>query len=383
MHFEFATATRIVWGAGKRVEITPAAAAFGKRALVVTRGSDNATWLVEALRAQNVETRTLPAHGEPTVESIGSGVNAARAFDAQVVIAVGGGSVIDTGKAIAMLLTNGGEPLDYLEVVGRGQPVSKPSAPFIAVPTTAGTGSEVTRNAVLGSPKQRVKASLRSPYMLPHLAVIDPELTYAAPPRLTADAGLDALTQLIEPYTCNAPNALVDALCADGIPRAARALPRACENGNDAAARADMSLAALYSGMALANAKLGAVHGIAGPLGGMLDAPHGALCARLLPFVMETNLRALETRAPGAPQLARYAQVARWLTGDAHATAQDGIAHVRALCAALHVAPLARFGFDGALIPELVPQAQKASSMKGNPLPLTETELRELLEQAR
>lgn len=382
MEFEFATATRIIFGAGKRSEITPAAAAFGKRALVATRRGDDAAWLIEALQAQNVESHILPAHGEPTVESVTAGANTARAFDAQVVIAMGGGSVIDTGKAIAMLLTNGGEPLDYLEVVGRGQPISKPSLPFIAVPTTAGTGSEVTRNAVLGSPEHRVKASLRSPYMLPCLAVLDPELTYTAPPRVTADAGLDALTQLIEPYTCNAPNALVDALCADGIPRAVRALPRVYKNGNDAAARADMALVALYGGMALANARLGAVHGFAGALGGMLDAPHGAICARLLPFVMETNLRALEARAPSAPQLARYARVARWLTGDARATAMDGVAHVRALCAALDVAPLARFGFDDALIAPLVAQAQKASSMKGNPLRLTETELREILERA-
>ncbi len=383
MQFEFATATRIVFGAGKRAEIAPAAAAFGKRAYVFARGADAfAPALIAELNARGMIAMLRAVSGEPTIDSVRAALNDARAFDAQVIIGIGGGSVLDAAKAVAMLLTNGGEPLDYLEVVGRGLPITQSSAPFIAVPTTAGTGTEVTRNAVIGSPEHRLKASLRSPLMLPRVAVVDPELMYDVPPRVTADSGMDALVQLIEPYTCNAPNALVDALCADGISRAARALPRVFANGHDETARADMALAAMYSGMALANAKLGAVHGIAGPLGGIIDAPHGAICARLLPFVMETNLRALNARAADSPVLARYAQIARWLTGNADAQAQDAVAHIRALCKTLQVRPLRAFGLDDALITQVVPQTQKASSMKGNALPLTDAELRVILERA-
>ena len=232
-----------------------------------------------------------------------------------MVIGLGGGSAIDTGKAIAALLTNPGDPLDYLEVIGRGQALQQTPLPYIAIPTTAGTGSEVTRNAVLASHEHHVKVSLRSPLMLPRVAIVDPELTYSLPPAITASTGLDALTQLIEPYTCNSPNPMIDAICREGMQRAARSLKRAYQNGSDAAAREDMSIAALFGGMALANAKLGAVHGFAGPLGGLFPAPHGMICARLLPFVVEANVRALQMREPDSPVLKRYDEVAQLLTG--------------------------------------------------------------------
>lgn len=210
-----------------------------------------------------------------------------------MVIGLGGGSVLDAGKAIAALVTNLGNVFDYLEVIGKGQPLVNAPLPFIAIPTTAGTGTEVTRNAVLGSPAHGVKVSLRSPMMLPSLAIVDPELTYGLPPEITASSGLDALTQLIEPFVSVKANPMTDAICREGIRHAAKSLRTVYHNGADASAREGMSLASLFGGLALANAALGAVHGFAGPLGGMLNAPHGAICAKLLPLVMEVNIKVL------------------------------------------------------------------------------------------
>jgi alcohol dehydrogenase class IV len=289
---------------------------------------------------------------------------------------------LDTGKAIAALITNPGDPLDYLEVIGRGQPLKQTPLPYVAIPTTAGTGSEVTRNAVLASYEHRVKVSLRSPLMLPRVAIVDPELTYSLPPAITASTGLDALTQLIEPYTCNAPNPLVDAVCREGIQRAARSLKRVYEDGSDSAAREDMSLAALFGGLALANARLGAVHGFAGPFGGLFPAPHGMICARLLPFVVEANVRALQEREPHSLVLQRYDEVAQLLTGRSTAGASEAIEWLHQICADLNVAPLSQFGFTLNDIPIVVAQAQKASSMKGNPIILTEEELQRVLADA-
>ena len=231
-----------------------------------------------------------------------------------LIIGLGGGSAIDTGKAIAALLTNAGDPLDYLEVIGRGQALTDAPAPFIAIPTTAGTGAEVTRNAVLASPEHRVKVSLRSPLMLPRVALVDPELTYGLPPAITASTGLDALTQLIEPFVSIRANPLTDAICRDGMRRAARSLRRAYEEGT-MLPPARTWPASLFGGLALANAGLGAVHGFAGPLGGLFPAPHGVICARLLPLIVEANVRALQERKPNTSVLQRYAEVAR-LTAD-------------------------------------------------------------------
>ena len=240
----------------------------------------------------------------------------------------------------------------------------------------------MTRNAVLASPEHHVKASLRSAFMLPRLAVVDPELTLGLPPEITAATGLDALTQLIEPYVSARSNPLTDLFSADGIPRAAGALPRLWDNPSDRRARCEMAWASLLSGMALANAALGAVHGFAAPLGGMFPAPHGAVCAALLPHAMETNVRALRARGAGSRVLRRYEQVAGWLTGRPDAAAEDGVEWLAALCRKLRIPPLARYGVDRADIPRVVAQAAKASSMKGNPIPLTEEELAEILGRA-
>lgn len=356
---------------------------FGRRALVVTgRSGERAGRLEELLTGAGVAGEIFPVAGEPTTRAVSEGVARARAAGCEVVIGFGGGSAIDAAKAIAGLLTNGGELLDYLEVVGRGAPLTKPAAPLLAIPTTAGTGAEVTRNAVLASPEHRVKASLRSPYLLPRVALVDPELTLILPPDLTASTGMDALTQLIEPYVCPRANPVTDGVCVEGMRRAARSLRRAFECGDDAAAREDMALASLFGGMALANAGLGAVHGFAAPIGGMFPAPHGAVCAALLPGVMEANVRALRERAPESAALRRYDEVARLLTGRAQATAADGVAWVRELCAALNIARLRTWGLTEGDVAGVVQKAMQASSMKANPIPLNAGELELVLRGA-
>jgi alcohol dehydrogenase class IV len=280
------------------------------------------------------------------------------------------------------MLANPGELLDYLEVVGRGKALARPSYPFIAIPTTAGTGAEVTRNAVLASPEHRVKVSLRSPGMLPRIALVDPELTWPLPPAVTASTGLDALTQLIEPYVCSRVNPMTDALCVEGLQRAARSLRAAFENGRNAAAREDMALAALFGGLALANAGLGAVHGFAGPIGGLFPAPHGAVCAALLPHVMDANLRALRQRQPASPTLGRYEHIARLVTGSPTAGAGQGVEWVRRLVADLRIPGLAAYGLTAQHLPDLVDKALQASSMKANPIPLAPDELAAILRAA-
>jgi alcohol dehydrogenase class IV len=334
----------------------------------------------EMLSKAGLSFAEFQVHGEPTVEVIREGLKVAQGCD--MIIGLGGGSILDTGKAIAALVTNSGDIFEYLEVIGKGQPLVNVPLPYIAIPTTAGTGSEVTRNAVIESPEQNVKVSLRSPWMLPRLALVDPELTYDLPPEITASSGLDALTQLIEPFVSVKANPMTDAICREGIRHAADSLRRAYENGSDPEARHGMSLASLFGGMALANAALGAVHGFAGPLGGMLHAPHGALCACLLPFVMEANINALKARQPDHPALGRYAEIAQILTGRRDATAQEGVDRTRELVDSLKIPRLSRYGMRAEDFLEAVQKTQKASSFKGNPILLNEKELTNILEQA-
>ncbi|MEW5958379.1 MAG: iron-containing alcohol dehydrogenase [Chloroflexota bacterium] len=385
MNFEFATATRIIFGAGALAQVGPLAAELGHRALVVIgRTSERVEPVLERLTAGGLDAATFVVAGEPTVEVVRRGARQARAKKCDLLIGLGGGSAIDAAKAIAALLTNGGDPLDYLEVIGQGKPITQPAAPTIAIPTTAGTGAEVTRNAVLGSPEHRLKVSLRSPLLLPRLAIIDPELTYQLPPAITASTGLDALTQVIEPYVSNKANPLTDAVCREGLRRVARSLRRAYERGSaDLPARADMALASLCGGLALANARLGAVHGFAGPMGGMFPtAPHGATCAALLPPVMAINIQALQERAADDGALRRYAEIAQILTGNNKATAADGVAWVQALCRDLSIPSLCTYGLTAADFPTLIEKSAQASSMQGNPIKLTDEEMAEILRQA-
>jgi alcohol dehydrogenase class IV len=380
MSFEFATATRIVFGEGTVRQVAPAAITMGNRVLVVTgKTRARSRLLTSDLSAAGLSSVAFPVDGEPTIDLVERGVELARREQCGIVIAMGGGSAIDAGKAVAGLLTNPGELMDYLEVVGKGNPLQNPATPFIAVPTTAGTGAEVTRNAVLGIPERNVKVSLRSPHLLPRLAVVDPELVLGLPSAATARTGLDALTQLIEAYVSIRANPITDGFCLQGIPLAARSLSRAFHHGEDQQARRDMSLAALFSGLALANAGLGVVHGFAAPLGGRFTAPHGAICAAILPNGMAVNLRALRARAPDSTALRRYQDVARLLTGKDDATAEDGILWARRTCRELDIPPLKSYGIGERDVPELVTDAARASSMKANPLALTPEELSEVL----
>jgi len=383
MRFEFSTALKIVFEEGTVKEVPPLAAGMGKRALVLT-GSDpkRASGLIEGLQNQGISTTVFRVTGEPTTEMVIEGAKIARHEGCDLFIGLGGGSVIDAGKAVSALVTNPGDLFDYLEVIGKARPIRVSPAPYIAVPTSAGTGTEVTKNAVIISGEHRVKVSMRSEMMLPRLVVVDPELTYSMPPHITASTGLDALTQLIEAYVTRRANPLTDGICREGLARAARSLKRAYEDGKDASARRDMSIASLFSGLALANAGLGAVHGFAAPLGGHLHAPHGLICARLLPLVMEANLRALSERISESPCLGRYDEIARTITGDPDADAQAGVRWVSDLCKGFHIPPLASPGVSKSDIPDLVQKAMRASSMKGNPVELTERELASILEKA-
>jgi len=334
------------------------------------------------LKAEGVSATTFSVSGERTIALVEQGMAAARSAGCELVISIGGGSVIDAGKAIAAMLANDGELLDYLEVIGRGRALAKASAPFIAIPTTAGTGAEVTRNAVLASPEHRVKVSLRSQLMLPAVALVDPELTYDLPSAITASTGLDALTQLIEPFTCNRANAMTDALCREGIVRAARSLRVAFREGRNTVARADMALASLFGGLALANAGLGAAHGFAAPIGGMFPAAHGAVCAALLPHVMAANIHALRERSPASDVARRYDEVARLVTGSVSANADDGVRWVAELVHELQVPGLSAYCISRQHTAELIEKAAKASSMKANPVQLTREELAGALEAA-
>ncbi len=383
MRFEFATATRIVFGAGTLRESGPIAKELGTRALIVTgRNPHRAEPLLHVLRSAGLGIDLFAVAGEPEIDTVTRGTALARDAHCDLIISYGGGSALDAGKAIAAMLANEGDLLDFLEIIGRGKALAKPSAPFIAIPTTAGTGAEVTRNAVLASPEHRVKVSLRSPLMLAKVALIDPELTFDLPPDITASTGLDALTQLIEPYVCSRANPMTDALCREGIQRVARSLRQAHQTGHDPSAREDMSVASLFGGLALANAGLGAVHGFAGPIGGMFPAPHGAVCAALLPRVMAANLRALRHQPTSSQYLHRYTNVARWLTNNPDATADDGVRWVEKLIEDLHVARLGTYGITLDHAADLTAAAARSSSMKANPVVLDPAELKEILSSA-
>ena len=378
--FEFATAGRILAGAGRAAELPGVLAGLGSRVLVCTGA--NPARHADLLASLGLPAAAFPVAGEPTVGLARAGVAVAREHGADVVAAIGGGSVIDLGKAVAMLLANGGDPLDYLEVVGSGQKVTRPAVPCVAVPTTAGTGAEVTANAVLAVPEHGLKASLRSPLMIPRVALVDPVLTVSCPPAVTAASGLDALTQCLEPFVSVRATPVTDGLAREGLRRAAAGLRAAYADGHDLAARTDMATCALLGGMALANAKLGAVHGLAGVIGGTADVPHGVACAVLLAPVIEANVHALRSDPPRSPVLDRYAEVAGLLTGQPGASIQDGLAWIRETLTRLGVPGLAAFGLGPGNADDIAAKAIISSSMQGNPVPLSQGQLEAVLLEA-
>jgi alcohol dehydrogenase class IV len=394
--FEFFSVPRIVFGRGKSTRLAGICSGYGKSVLVVSNvnapGSGGLTdRVLDAIAKAGPRCAAVFQRGEPEVADVDRALDTARSGGADVLVGLGGGSAIDLAKAVAGLLTNEGTCLDYMEVVGKGMKLARPAAPWIAVPTTAGTGAEVTRNAVIACRQKRFKASIRSEHLLARVAVVDPELGVGVPPDVTACAGMDALCQLIESYTSKNASPMTDALALAGIRLAARALPQAYRDGQDIRARSDMALAAMWSGLTLANAGLGAVHGLAAPLGASFPAPHGAVCAALLAPVMAANVKALREASPGHPTLTRYAEIGRTLTGkaDVHyrATADPsaidaGIDFAATLARELGIPRLGRFGITERDIPALVQAGRRSSSMKHNPVELSEEALAAVLQSA-
>jgi len=378
--FEFATASRVVFGAGRAAELPAVVSGLGSRVLVCTGGSPGRH--DRLLASLGTAAAVFAVREEPTVELVRAGVASGRRHGADVVVTIGGGAVIDAGKAIAMLLGNGGDPLDYLEVIGAGKGIDRPSVPLVAVPTTAGTGAEVTANAVLASAGHGMKASLRSPLMLPRVALVDPQLTVSCPAAVTAASGLDALIQCLEPLVSVRANPVTDGLATEGLRHAAAGLRAAYADGRNLVARTDMAICALLGGLSLANAKLGAVHGLAGVIGGMAPVPHGMACAALLAPVTEANVRALQSGPPGHPALRKYARAAQILAGDPAAAIDDGLAWIRETVALLGVPQLGAFGIGPGQADEIAAKAARSSSMQGNPVPLSDDELRAIVMSA-
>jgi alcohol dehydrogenase class IV len=383
MQFEFAGPTRILFGPDTVAGLAHIVSSMGTRVLVLTGSTPDRNHRVfDLLDNEGLVVTTFSIVGEPTTHTVVAATAGAKEAEVEVVVSLGGGSVIDAGKAVAAMMTNPGALDDYLEVIGRGNPLQCRAAPHIAIPTTSGTGAEVTQNAVLLVPEQRVKVSMRSPLMLPHVALVDPLLTYGMSPALTASTGLDALTQLIEAFVSKKANPLTDGFCREGMRLVARSLPDAFRDGDNAPAREDMAMAALFSGLALANAGLGAVHGFAGPLGGMIDAPHGCICGKLLPHAMRVNVEALDHRGSSLPVLSRFDEIGRILTQDNQTSARNAVEWIARLCRTMALPGLQSFGLQQKDFPEVVTKAKKASSMKGNPIELLDDELLEILRGA-
>ncbi|WKY46436.1 iron-containing alcohol dehydrogenase [Eubacteriaceae bacterium ES3] len=383
MKFEFMTANRIIFEVGAIKKIGHLTSSFGNKALLASGMSEDETSkIVGYLNEAGITTIVVGVQGEPSVEGLKEALALARTEACNVVIGFGGGSTMDTAKVIAAMLNNDGEIIDYLEVIGGGQQLTQPSLPCIAIPTTSGTGAEVTKNAVISSKKHKVKVSLRSPYMLPELVILDPALTISVPQAVTASTGLDALTQVLEPFVSNQANPITDAFCREGLARAAKSLRQAFDDGTDLEAREDMAITSLFGGLALANAKLGVVHGFAGVIGGMFPIPHGVVCAALLPYAIEINVKALLRDDSGSVSVKRFDEVAQILTGNQQSTAEDCVLWIQNLCQHLKIPRLSAFSIKEDDFNEIIEKSMVASSMKGNPIKLNYEELEEILKRA-
>ena len=381
--FDFATSGRILFGRGKLDFLSEVIKYYGKKALVIKgKKFPNADKLLEILHRAGKNIQIFVVQHEPDIDLIEQSIREARKSQCDFVVGFGGGAVVDAGKAVSALLNNPGNLMDYLEVVGKGERLRNPSLPYIAIPTTAGTGSEVTRNAVIRVPKSRVKVSLRHPYLLPSIAIVDPELTLSVPPSVTASTGMDAFTQVIEPYVTKATNPVVDMFCREGIPLGAKNLLSAYENGADLEARENMAYVSLLGGLSLANAKLGAVHGFAGPIGGMFNAPHGTICAALLPAVMQVNAELISKIDAEEKKVNRFKEIAEWITGDKAATIQDGVEWISSLAASLDIPGLSELGISSSDFDSIIDKSKRSSSMKGNPVTLSDDQMERILEMS-
>lgn len=392
MSFEFGTPGRILFGAGEYSNLPGICADFGTRAYIVTGGtslreSGKLGALEAGLESAGIAFRHASVAGEPNVGLIDAMVREAREFAPGMLVAIGGGSALDAGKAVAALLTNNDSPDDsvlaYLEGVGSGKKIRRPSLPLITVPTTAGTGSEVTRNAVITADDRSFKKSLRHAQMRAQVALIDPDLTHGAPPLVTAACGADAQTQLIEAYTSLRATFMTDGLALDGISMISEALDEAVNDGDNSAARGALAMGAMLSGIALDNAGLGAVHGLASPIGAFFEIPHGVVCANLLPVITRLNIeragRARRSDEHATDIRERYAEVAGLLIDDDECDADDLPIYLDDQLYRLEIPSLGTYGLTSADLPRIIANC-RGGSMKTNPFELSDKELTEAIE---
>ncbi len=378
--FQFMTATRIIFGEGALQSSLSIINQFGYSVLLVTgQDKQRAIPILNYLKAQSMRYQHVAISGEPNITMVEETAVLGRKFKPDMVIAIGGGSVLDMGKALAAIIPNHGNVYDYVEVVGRNVPLKAKPLHFIAIPTTASTGSEVTRNAVLKSGQDKVKVSLRSPDMLADVAIVDPTLTYDTDPYTSGRGAMDAFTHLMEAYVCGEPNPLTDMVCEEGLRRLSRSVIAGCKH-NDHKARSDLSFAALLGGMAITNAKLGAAHGLASALGGKLDAPHSVITARLAPHVMQENIYAAK-KAGRTDVMNRYRKLAQLVTGRTNANEHDGVLWVKMILDKLELPSLGQFGVCQTSFEQVASDALKSVAIKGNPLPLNQERLIYILKQ--
>jgi alcohol dehydrogenase len=388
--FSIARLPRVEFGSGTVKHLPELASNYGKRALVVTGARSftaTPTWetLARELGTRGLGFSHLRVPGEPSPDLVDDAVREHAADGIEVVIGIGGGSALDAAKAIAGLLRVGRSVMDYLEGVGPELPYEGPAVPLIAVPTTAGTGSEATKNAVLSTHgRQAFKKSFRHDRLVAEHALVDPDLLASCPSEVIAANGMDALTQLLESYVSIKGNPLTDALAESGLHAARDGLLALFDSaGADAAARSRMAYASMLSGITLAQVGLGSVHGLASPLGALYPMPHGVVCGTLVGAATEVNIGALRQRAPDSPALAKYARAARILTGESFVDADNAWNRLAELLHAwtqrLRLPPLSNYGLCEAGLDEVVAQS-RGSSMKTNPVVLTDAEIRRVLE---
>ncbi|MGR3497267.1 MAG: iron-containing alcohol dehydrogenase [Limimaricola soesokkakensis] len=375
--FEILTAGRVVYGRGRAEAAGAAVRAWGARVILLRGSHPAADRLAAELRAEGATVEEIRQKGEPLIDDLDAAVARGRALRAEAVVALGGGSVIDMGKAVAALIPAARTAMSYLEVVGEGRALDAAPLPFVALPTTAGTGAEVTKNAVIGVPSHGRKVSLRADRMLADLAIIDPSLTDNTPRSVTLASGLDAVTQVIEPYLSCRATPFTDALCRDAIPRGLAALTRLMQ-AEDEGARDDLALTSLFGGLALANAGLGAVHGFAGVLGGQTGSPHGALCGRLLPGVLRANVHAVEKQGG---EITRHREVAGWIAAALGVTT-DPLDALEARITEWGLPRLSEMGVAAGEIPQLAKASRDSSSMRGNPVDLSQEALETVLRES-
>lgn len=377
--FEFATSGLIWFGRGKALGAAQAVTGLHSQVLLVSgRDASRADWLREALVGAGCEVTDFSTPHEPTVELIETGVAVARTAQVGVVVALGGGATIDAAKAIAALAPGAAEMHDHLEVVGRARPLDHAPLPCVAIPTTSGTGAEVTRNAVIAVPEAARKVSLRDRRMVPDLAIVDPALTDTCPRAVTLASGLDAITQVIEPYLSTRANPLTDAICRSAIPTGLAALNRLMMS-SDTEARDQMAWTSVAGGLALANAGLGVIHGLAGPLGGLSNAAHGAICGALLPHGLLAN----ERNSDDAATLARITEIKRWIAQALDSTQEHALDALAQWSRSQGLPGLAALGISQEACAAAADAAALSSSMRANPVALDKHQLSEIMENAQ